>query len=108
METENTKKIYFRVTQDEYDSICNLSASCGLLRNDYIRARVLGYSPPSVLPESFFRFINSYNLSCSAGLDSSLQLRLDELLREIYSEYSSPLGKKDLPAEKEDGGDAAQ
>lgn len=53
---ERKVQLKFRVTEKEKLRIENKAKKCGLSVSEYLRKRALGYSPKTILPETFYEF----------------------------------------------------
>ena len=85
---EKKNSIYVRVTEKEKVRIENKAKKCGLSVSEYLRKRALGYSPKSLLPESFYEFTEKIGVLYEAlGTLNSTQLQAEvlKLLDEIYA-----------------------
>ena len=94
---EKKNSIYVRVTEKEKVRIENKAKKCGLSVSEYLRKRALGYSPKSLLPESFYEFTEKIGILYEAlgTLNSNeLQVEVLKLLDEIYAKLLT-LGRKD-------------
>ena len=55
-ETEKSVRLYLRVSPKEKKKIDDLAKSCGLSTAEYLRRRVLGFTPSPAIPDAFFIF----------------------------------------------------
>ena len=83
---ERVNSIYVRVTEKEKQRIKNKADKCGLTLSEYIRKRVLGYSPKALLPESFYEFsgkLGDLYEQLNKGYSTELEERILSLIDEI-------------------------
>ncbi len=97
---ERKLQLKTRVTEKEKLRIENKAKKCGLSVSEYLRKRALGYSPKTLLPESFFELTEKLGVLCDAlGVLNSAELQAEvlKLLDEIYAKLLTP--------ERKDGDD---
>ena len=89
---ERVNSIYVRVTEKEKQRIKNKADKCGLTLSEYIRKRVLGYSPKALLPESFYEFsgklgdlYEQLNKGYSTELEEKILSLIDEIQLKLLS-----------------------
>ena len=85
---EKKNSIYVRVTEKEKVRIENKAKKCGLSVSEYLRKRALGYSPKSLLPESFYEFTEKLGVLYEAlgTLNSTeLQKAVLKLIDHVYA-----------------------
>ena len=85
---ERKVQLKMRVTEKEKLRIENKAKKCGLSVSEYLRKRALGYSPKSLLPESFYDFTEKIGVLYEAlGTLNSTELQAEvlKLLDEIYA-----------------------
>lgn len=91
----NDKKarIELRVTHSEKNKIAKLAESCGLSQSEYVRQRVLGYAPRTLLPDVFFHFYQMLCRLCDEVADKvslDTEQRLLETVDEIQRQLLLP------------------
>ena len=94
---ERKVQLKMRATEKEKVRIENKAKKCGLSVSEYLRKRALGYSPKSLLPESFYEFAEKIGIlyEVLGTLNSTeLQAEVLKLLDEIYAKLLTP-GRKD-------------
>lgn len=82
-----------RATEKEKVRIENKAKKCGLSVSEYLRKRALGYSPNTILPESFYELTEKIGvLYESLGTLNSTELQAEvlKLLDEIYAKLLTP------------------
>ena len=85
---ERKVQLKMRATEKEKVRIENKAKKCGLSVSEYLRKRALGYSPKSLLPESFYELTEKLGALYEAlgRLNSTeLQAEVLKLLDEIYA-----------------------
>ena len=85
---ERKVQLKFRITEKEKIRIENKAKKCGLSVSEYLRKRALGYSPKTLLPESFYEFTEKIGVLYEAlGTLNSTELQAEvlKLLDEIYA-----------------------
>lgn len=103
---KRSKTMAFRCTPEEHKLICEMAAWSGMLRQDYIIARLTdtevevrpSVSMQKALKDSMVELAKEVKLAASYGeLSDSLQQRL-ELVMRLFLALSEPI---DAPAEEE-------
>lgn len=103
---KRSKTMAFRCTPEEHKLICEMAAWSGMLRQDYIIARLTdtevevrpSVSMQKALKDSMVELAKEVKLAASYGeLSDSLQQRL-ELVMRLFLALSEPI---DTPAEEE-------
>lgn len=103
---KRSKTMAFRCTPEEHELICEMAAWSGMLRQDYIIARLTdtevevrpSVSMQKALKDSMVELAKEVKLAASYGeLSDSLQQRL-ELVMRLFLALSEPI---DAPAEEE-------
>ncbi len=103
---KRSKTMAFRCTPEEHKLICEMAAWSGMLRQDYIIARLTdtevevrpSVSMQKALKDSMVELAKEVKLAASCGeLSDSLQQRL-ELVMRLFLALSEPI---DAPAEEE-------
>ena len=103
---KRSKTIAFRCTPEEHKLICEMAAWSGMLRQDYIIAKLTdtevevrpSVSMQKALKDSMVELAKEVKLAASYGeLSDSLQQRL-ELVMRLFLALSEPIG---APAEEE-------
>lgn len=94
---ERKAQLKMRATEKEKVRIQNKAKKCGLSVSEYLRKRALGYSPKTLLPETFYEFTEKLGVLYEAlGVLNSTELQAEvlKLLDEIYAKLLTP-GRKD-------------
>lgn len=103
---KRSKTMAFRCTPEEHELICEMAAWSGMLRQDYIIAKLTdtevevrpSVSMQKALKDSMVELAKEVKLAASYGeLSDSLQQRL-ELVMRLFLALSEPI---DAPAEEE-------
>lgn len=90
---DKNARIELRVTQSEKMKIARLAESCGISQSEYVRQRILGYAPRTVLPDVFFDFFQMLCRLCDEVADKvspDTERRLLETVDEIQRQLLLP------------------
>ena len=81
-----TLRLYTRITPAEKKRIFSLAKRCGLSVSEYIRQRVLGFTPREIQPEIFYELVRRIEmLYREKGSEELLSL-----VRDIRAEFILP------------------
>ena len=84
---ERKAQLKMRATEKEKVRIQNKAKKCGLSVSEYLRKRALGYSPKTLLPETFYEFTERLGNLYDAleGMNSTeLQEQVLRLIDDVY------------------------
>lgn len=84
------QRIEARVTPQQKKKIAQIAEKCGLPLSEYIRQRVLGYSPKAVMPDAFYDFHAKLCELCNA-IDGKFGNDTEEKLLQLIDEIQSKL-----------------
>ena len=85
---ERKAQLKMRATEKEKVRIQNKAKKCGLSVSEYLRKRALGYSPKTLLPETFYEFTEKLGVLYEAlgTLNSTeLQEQVLQLIDDVYA-----------------------
>ena len=85
---ERKSQLKMRATEKEKIRIENKAKKCGLSVSEYLRKRALGYSPKTILPETFYEFTERLGNLYDAleKLNSTeLQEQVLKLIDDVYA-----------------------
>jgi len=90
---ERKVQLKMRATEKEKSRIENKAKKCGLSVSEYLRKRALGYSPKTLLPETFYEFTeklgNLYD-SLEKMNNTELQEHVLQLIDDVYAKLLTP------------------
>ena len=85
---ERKMQLKMRATEKEKVRIENKAKKCGLSVSEYLRKRALGYSPKTILPETFYEFTerlgNLYD-ALEKMNSTELQEQVLKLIDDVYA-----------------------
>lgn len=85
---EKKYQLKLRATEKEKSRIENKAKKCGLSVSEYLRKRALGYSPKTLLPETFYEFTerlgNLYD-TLERMSSTELQEQVLKLIDDVYA-----------------------
>ena len=85
---ERKAQLKMRATEKEKVRIQNKAKKCGLSVSEYLRKRALGYSPKTLLPETFYEFTerlgNLYD-ALERMNSTELQEQVLQLIDDVYA-----------------------
>ena len=85
---ERKAQLKMRATEKEKVRIQNKAKKCGLSVSEYLRKRALGYSPKTLLPETFYEFTerlgNLYD-ALEKMNSTELQEQVLKLIDDVYA-----------------------
>ena len=87
---ESEQRIEARVTPQQKKKVAQIAESCGLPQSEYIRQRVLGYSPRTVLPGAFYAFHTKLCELCNS-IDGKVSTETEEKLLNLIDEIQLEL-----------------
>ena len=87
-------RIEARVTPEQKKKIAQIAEKCGLPQSEYIRQRVLGYSPCALLPDAFYEFYAKLCEVCNSIDGGDTEEKLLRLIDDIRSELLFPNKEK--------------
>lgn len=85
---EKKAQLKMRATEKEKVRIQNKAKKCGLSVSEYLRKRALGYSPKTILPETFYEFTERLGILFDAlgKMNSTeLQEQVLQLIDDVYA-----------------------
>lgn len=104
----SNQRIEARVTTEQKKKIARIAEKCGLSLSEYIRQRVLGFSPKTVLPDAFYLFHAKLCELCNS-IDSKVNADTEEkllrLIDEIQYEFLLPIRETAAQIKSEIEGD---
>lgn len=83
-------RIEARVSLSQKKKITQIAEKCGLPLSEYIRQRALGYSPRTVLPDTFYDFHAKLCELCNS-IDSKVSADVEEQLLQLIDKIQSEL-----------------
>lgn len=76
---KSEQRIEARVTPQQKKKIAQIAKKCGLPQSEYIRQRALGYSPKTVLPDTFYTFHTKLCELCNS-IDGKISTETEEMI----------------------------
>ena len=100
---ERKAQLKMRATEKEKVRIQNKAKKCGLSVSEYLRKRALGYSPKTLLPETFYGFTERLGILFDA-LEKMNSTELQEQVLKLIDDVYAKLLTLDKESEVETSG----